>query len=209
MKVDYPNSQLNLPDPPGQRIALARDEAFSFTYPHILKHWHSSGAELRFFSPVLDEIPDKSADVIWMPGGYPELHAGKLATAEKCFSGIREHAQTRPVHGECGGYMVLGSQLIDKEGKSHKMIGLLGLVTSYAKRKFNLGYRLAEVNSPNEIFSGNMNLRGHEFHYSSIVEQPDEPLFSVKDAEGNMVSETGSVRGKVSGTFFHIIAEAN
>ncbi len=209
VKVDYPNSQLNLPDPPGQRIALARDEAFSFTYPHILKHWHSSGAELRFFSPVLAEIPDKSADVIWMPGGYPELHAGKLATAEKCFSGIREHAQTRPVHGECGGYMVLGSQLIDKEGKSHKMIGLLGLVTSYAKRKFNLGYRLAEVNSPNEIFSGNMNLRGHEFHYSSIVEQPDEPLFSVKDAEGNMVSETGSVRGKVSGTFFHIIAEAN
>ena len=209
VKVDYPNSQLNLPDPPGQRIALARDEAFSFTYPHILKHWHSSGAELRFFSTVLDEISDKSADVIWMPGGYPELHAGKLATAEKCFSGIREHAQTRPVHGECGGYMVLGSQLIDKEGKSHKMIGLLGLVTSYAKRKFNLGYRLAEVNSPNEIFSGNMNLRGHEFHYSSIVEQPDEPLFSVKDAEGNMVSETGSVRGKVSGTFFHIIAEAN
>ena len=54
-----------------------------------------------------------------------------------------------------------------------------------------------------------MNLRGHEFHYSSIVEQPDEPLFSVKDAEGNMASETGSVRGKVSGTFFHIIAEAN
>ena len=60
-----------------------------------------------------------------MPGGYPELHAGKLATAENCFSAIRDHAQTRPVHGECGGYMVLGSQLIDKEGTSHKMVGLL------------------------------------------------------------------------------------
>ena len=144
-----------------------------------------------------------------MPGGYPELHAGKLATAENCFSAIRDHAQTRPVHGECGGYMVLGSHLIDKEGISHKMVGLLGLVTSYAKRKFNLGYRLAETNSPVEIFSANKKLRGHEFHYSSIVKQPDEPLFSVKDAEGNMVSETGSVRGKVSGTFFHMISKAN
>ena len=83
--------------------------------------------------------------------------------------------------------MVLGSHLIDKEGTSHKMIGLLGLVTSYAKRKFNLGYRLAETNSPVEIFSANKKLRGHEFHYSSIIEQPDEPLFSVKDAEGNAV----------------------
>jgi cobyrinic acid a,c-diamide synthase len=144
-----------------------------------------------------------------MPGGYPELHAGKLATAENCFSAIRDHAQTRSVHGECGGYMVLGSHLIDKEGTSHKMIGVLGLVTSYAKRKFNLGYRLAETNSPIEIFSVNKKLRGHEFHYSSIIEQPDEPLFSVKDAEGNAVSETGSVRGKVSGTFFHMIAEAD
>ena len=76
-------------------------------------------------------------------------------------------------------------------------------------RKFNLGYRLAETNSPIEIFSVNKKLRGHEFHYSSIIEQPDEPLFSVKDAEGNAVSETGSVRGKVSGTFFHMIAEAD
>jgi len=202
-------SHLNLPNPPGQRIALARDEAFSFTYPHIMQHWHATGAELSFFSPLLDEKPDKSADVIWMPGGYPELHAGKLAAAENCFSAIRDHAQTRPVHGECGGYMVLGSQLIDKEGKSHKMVGLLGLVTSYAKRKFNLGYRLAETNSPVEILSANKKLRGHEFHYSSIIEQPDEPLFFVKDAEGNAVSETGSVRGKVSGTFFHMIAEAS
>ena len=202
------NSQANLPDPPGQHIALARDEAFSFTYPHILRHWHSSGAELSFFSPISDEKPEKSADVIWMPGGYPELHAEKLTAAQNCFSAIRDHAQTRPVHGECGGYMGLGKQLIDKEGKSHEMIGLLGLVTSYAKRKFNLGYRLAEINSPVKIFSENKKLRGHEFHYSSIIEQPDNPLFSVKDAEGNTVSETGSVRGQVSGTFFHMISEA-
>ena len=200
--------EANLPNPPGQHIALARDEAFSFTYPHILRHWHSSGAELSFFSPLSNEQPDKSADIIWMPGGYPELHAGKLASAENCFSAIREHAQTKPVHGECGGYMVLGNQLIDKEEIPHKMIGLLGLVTSYAKRKFNLGYRLAEINSNVEIFSENKKLRGHEFHYSSIIEQPDKPLFSVKDAEGNLVSETGSVRGKVTGTFFHMISRA-
>ena len=112
---------------------------------------------------------------------------------------------------EFDGTMAIGYALlnIDKEGTSHKMVGLLGLVTSYAKRKFNLGYRLAETNSPVEIFSANKKLRGHEFHYSSIVKQPDEPLFSVQDAEGNMVSETGSVRGKVSGTFFHMISKAN
>ena len=133
MSSEIPSSRaaaLALPPPPGQHIALARDEAFSFTYPHILKHWRDSGAELSFFSPLADAPPDSTADVIWLPGGYPELHAGRLAAAQVCFSAIRSHAETRPVHGECGGYMVLGKQLIDKDGKAHDMLGLLGLVTS-------------------------------------------------------------------------------
>ena len=197
-----------LPPPPGQHVALARDEAFSFTYPHILKHWRDSGAELSFFSPLADAAPDSTADVIWLPGGYPELHAGRLAAAQVCFSAIRAHAETRPVHGECGGYMVLGKQLIDKDGKAHDMLGLLGLVTSYADRKFHLGYRLAEAVTDSCLFGRQTKWRGHEFHYSSILDQPDTPLFSVADAEGNLVPETGSVRGQVSGTFFHMIAGA-
>ena len=200
---------LVLPPPPGQHIALALDEAFSFTYPHLLKHWRTCGAELSFFSPLADECPDAHADVIWLPGGYPELHAGRLAAAETCFTAIRSHAKTRPVHGECGGYMVLGRQLIDKEGTAHNMLGLLGLVTSYSERKFHLGYRLAQAISDNCLFSRGTAWRGHEFHYSRILDQPDQPLFSVTDAEGDPVSETGSVRNQVSGTFFHMIAGAH
>ena len=198
-----------LPSPPGQHIAIARDEAFSFTYPHILKHWRDSGTELSFFSPLADETPHNTADVIWLPGGYPELHAGRLSAAQTCFSAIRAHAETRPVHGECGGYMVLGRQLIDKDGIAHDMLGLLGLVTSYADRKFHLGYRLAEAVTDSCMFSRQTKWRGHEFHYSSIIDQPDTPLFSVVDAEGDVVPETGSVRGRVSGTFFHMIAGAS
>ena len=199
---------LALPLPPGQHIALARDEAFSFTYPHILKHWRDSGAEISFFSPLADAMPDSSADVIWLPGGYPELHAGRLAAAKTCFSAIRAHAETRPVHGECGGYMVLGKQLIDKDGIAHDMLGLLGLVTSYANRKFHLGYRLAKTVTDGCLFGRGTVWRGHEFHYSSILDQPDMPLFSVVDAEGDLVPETGSMRGQISGTFFHMIAGA-
>ena len=200
--------RLILPPPPGQHIAFARDDAFSFTYPHLLAHWRACGAELSFFSPLSDECPDTHADVIWLPGGYPELHAGRLAEAETSFAAIRDHAKTRPVHGECGGYMVLGKQLIDEEGTAHNMLGLLGLVTSYAERKFHLGYRLAQTVSDNYFFAQGTRWRGHEFHYSRILDQPDQPLFSVTDAEAEPVPETGSVRDKVSGTFFHMIAGA-
>ena len=198
----------NLAPPPGQRIALARDEAFSFTYPHLLTHWQESGAELAFFSPLANECPDADADVIWLPGGYPELHAGRLAASDKTFAAIRAHAQDRPVHGECGGYMALGECLIDKDGTSHQMLGLLGLVTSYEKRKFHLGYRQATAVTKTALFEKNATWRGHEFHYSQIMSQPDEALFSVVDATGDTVQETGSVRGHVTGTFFHMIAKA-
>ena len=201
-------SSFPLPSPPGQRIALARDEAFSFTYPHLLTHWHNEGAEIVTFSPLADETPDKDADVIWLPGGYPELHAGKLAAASASFAAIREHAKTKPIHGECGGYMCLGETLIDKDGQGHEMLGLLGLVTSYEKRKFHLGYREAEAICDTKLFANGTSWRGHEFHYSSILSQPDDALFSVRDASGDVVAETGSYRGQVTGSFFHMIAQA-
>lgn len=195
-----------LPRPPAQRIALARDAAFSFTYPHLLEGWRAAGAEILPFSPLADEAPDATADLVWLPGGYPELHAGRLAAAERFRSGIRAFAATRPVHGECGGYMALGERLVDKEGVSHQMAGLLGLVTSYEKRKFHLGYRRAVLDAALPGFVPGTALRGHEFHYSTILDQPDAPLAQVFDADGNPVPETGSRRGQVSGTFFHLIS---
>ncbi len=194
--------------PPGQRIALAQDDAFSFVYPHLVAAWRAAGAEILPFSPLADQAPDNSADICWLPGGYPELHAGRIAAAQNFRTGLQAFATTRPVHGECGGYMAMGEALIDKDGNRHQMAGLLGLVTSYAKRKMHLGYRQAELTHPLPGFAPQSQLRGHEFHYSTILEQPDTPLACVRDANGAEVPETGSVRGFASGTFFHLITEA-
>ncbi len=195
-----------LPAPPAQRIALARDAAFSFTYPHLLEGWRAAGAEILPFSPLADEAPDPGADLVWLPGGYPELHAGRLAAAQTFRAGLRAHAETRPVHGECGGYMALGQSLTDKDGTTHRMAGLLGLATSYEKRKFHLGYRRAELLEPMPGLAPGAALRGHEFHYSTILDMPDPPLARVADADGTPVPETGSRRGHVTGTFFHLIS---
>jgi cobyrinic acid a,c-diamide synthase len=193
--------------PPGQRIALARDAAFSFIYPHMLETWRAAGAEILTFSPLADEGPAASADVCWLPGGYPELHAGRLAANTGFHRGLASFAGTRPVHGECGGYMVLGTALTDAEGVRHAMTGLLGLETSFARRRMHLGYRLAELVAPMPGHQAGARLRGHEFHYSTIVAQPDAALAAVRDASGAIIAETGSRRGHVTGTFFHLIAE--
>jgi cobyrinic acid a,c-diamide synthase len=194
--------------PPGQRIALARDAAFSFIYPHLLEAWRAAGSEIMTFSPLADEGPPDTADVCWLPGGYPELHAGTISANRHFRGALQAFAETRPVHGECGGYMVLGSGVVDAKGERHEMTGLLGLETSFAKRRMHLGYRHAELNVPMPGQQSGACLRGHEFHYASILAQPDAPLARVRDANGADVPETGSHRGHVSGTFFHLIAEA-
>lgn len=192
--------------PPGQRIALARDAAFSFVYPHLLNGWRAAGAEVLTFSPLADE-PPPDADICWLPGGYPELHGPTLSAAARFQDGLRAFATRAPVHGECGGYMALGQAIVDKAGTAHPMVGLLGLVTSFEKRKMHLGYRRAALLAPAPGLPAHM--AGHEFHYANITAQPDEPLAKVTDAEGNPVAETGSRRGRVTGTFFHMIAEAS
>ena len=199
--------------PPGQRIALARDAAFSFVYPHLLHGWRAAGAEILPFSPLANEAPDPSADTCWLPGGYPELHGGTLANADRFRTGLRAFAETKPVHGECGGYMAMGEAIVDKDGTRHRMVGLLGLVTSFEKRKMHLGYRLAQLSQPIPGQATGSRLRGHEFHYSTILDQPDAPLAQVTDATGTTVPETGSTRlqgggGLSTGTFFHLIAPA-
>jgi cobyrinic acid a,c-diamide synthase len=193
--------------PPGQRIAIARDDAFSFLYPHVLEGWRSAGAELSFFSPLADEAPHEACDVCWLPGGYPELHAGRLAQAANFLPGVRRFAATRPVHGECGGYMVLGRALIDADGTRHEMLGLLDLVTSFATRKLTLGYREARLLNDGTLGASGTRLRGHEFHYATIAESgADAPLAEVTDAYGSPAKTSGSRRGHVSGSFFHMIA---
>ncbi len=196
--------------PPGQRIAIARDDAFSFLYPHLLADWRARGAEFCFFSPLADEPPEKNCDAVWLPGGYPELHAGRLAGNSGFLGGLRQFAQLKPVHGECGGYMVLGQSLTDADGATHAMAGLLSVETSFAKRKMTLGYRDATLLSDCALGRQGQKLRGHEFHYASIVALgADEPMALAADAYGGEPESSGSRRGRVSGSFFHCIAEVS
>lgn len=193
--------------PPGQRIALADDAAFSFLYGHLALFWRQAGAEIVPFSPLADEVPDPSCDVCWLPGGYPELHAGQLAAAEQFRQGLAAFATTRPVHGECGGFMVLGEALEDAQGTSHRMMGLLGHVTSFARRKLNLGYREATMLAPSMLGQAGAILRGHEFHYATVLHAgADAPLAHLRAGDGTDLGPCGGRRGGVSGSFFHVLA---
>lgn len=193
--------------PPGQRVAVAEDAAFSFLYPHIAEGWRQAGAALVPFSPLEDAPPPEDCDACWLPGGYPELHAGRLAAATRFLAGLRRFAATRPVHGECGGYMVLGEGLEDAEGQRHAMAGLLGHATSFARRKMNLGYREARLLEGGVLGPAGAVLRGHEFHYATVTTPGgDPPLATLRDAAGADLGPGGGRRGRVSGSFFHVIA---
>jgi cobyrinic acid a,c-diamide synthase len=201
------NGQTGFLPPPGQRVALAQDRAFSFSYPHVLEAWRSAGAEILPFSPLADEAPPEHADSCWLPGGYPELHAEALAAAQHFAKSLRRFAQTHPIHGECGGYMVLGRALADSEGRYHAMTALLGHSTSFAKRKLHLGYRAARLLSDGMLGRKGALVRGHEFHYASLMGAGDDaPFAELSDSEGRALGKGGGRRGRVSGTFFHAIA---
>ncbi len=199
------------PLPPlGQRIAVAADTAFSFTYPAILAGWHAAGAEIIPFSPLADEAPDETADAVYLPGGYPELHAGKLAGNRRFLEGLRGAAHKRAaVFGECGGYMVLGRTLTDAGGLCHAMAGLLPVATSFAERRLHLGYRQVELVEPCALGEIGARFRGHEFHYATALgEGPGDPLFSVADSTGQSLHNAGWVDGSVAGSFIHLIDAA-
>jgi cobyrinic acid a,c-diamide synthase len=191
------------------RIALAQDAAFSFVYPHVIAGWRKEGAEIVPFSPLAGEAPPESCDACWLPGGYPELHAGRLAAAERFREGLARFAGTRPVHGECGGHMLLGESLEDADRITHRMAGLLGHATSFAERKLHLGYREARLLAAGPLGKAGDRLRGHEFHYAALIDPgPDAPLLELADGQGAALGKSGARRGNVTGTFFHAIAAA-
>ncbi len=193
--------------PIGQRIAIARDVAFEFAYPHILSDWRIQGAQLSFFSPLANEAPRDDCDAIYLPGGYPELHAGRLSEANVFLRGLRSAAKREAlIYGECGGFMLLGEGLVDAEGKRHAMAGLLSHSTSFAQKKMHLGYRSIQP-QPNPIWS--IPLSGHEFHKSFLQDAgTDRPLFQQFDARGEDLGLTGGQRGSVLGSYTHIIDQA-
>jgi cobyrinic acid a,c-diamide synthase len=189
--------------PLGQHIAVAKDGAFTFAYPHLLADWRRQGAEISTFSPLADQAPNQDADAIYLPGGYPELYAGALAQAHGFRAAMHMAARNGVlIYGECGGYMVLGDGLIDGQGVRHEMLGLLPHSTSFAAPKRHLGYRrLTPLGGP-----WRMPLMGHEFHYASIIEERPAPrLFGAQDALGQTLGDMGMRVGTVSGSFAHVI----
>ena len=190
--------------PLGQKIAVARDLAFAFSYEHMLLGWRRRGAEISFFSPLANETPAADADAVYLPGGYPELYAGRLAAAEGFRQGMLAAAgRGARIFGECGGYMTLGETLVDAAGETHAMLGLLPLATSFAKRQRHLGYRKV-VPVSDAFFTRAMT--AHEFHYATIVSEGDaERLFRASDALGADLGEFGLRRGLVAGSFIHLI----
>ena len=192
--------------PLGQRMAIARDEAFSFIYPHLLADWRTTGAEISFFSPLSDEAPHSDADAVFLPGGYPELHCAKLSAAQNFHGGMAKVVENKAlIYGECGGYMVLGEGIIDAEGRGHKMLGLLNLETSFAKRKLHLGYR--RLSARNGFVLGDK-LMAHEFHYTVATMEKGDALFKAEDALGSDLGQSGLRRGNVMGSYMHVIDEA-
>jgi cobyrinic acid a,c-diamide synthase len=195
------------PLPPlGQRIAVARDDAFAFAYPAMLETWRRAGAELIAFSPLADETPAVRADAVFLPGGYPELHAARLAASRSFLDGVRAAAaRGATVYGECGGYMVLGRSLTDAAGQSHAMAGLLPVATSFAARRLSLGYRAVKLARATPLGGAGTAYRGHEFHYATVADEGDTPLFQASDAQQQPLGGVGSCRGTVFGSFVHLV----
>lgn len=199
------------PLPPlGARVAVARDAAFAFAYPFVLDGWRAAGAELSFFSPLADEAPDEGADAVYLPGGYPELHAGRLAGNRRFLDGLRGAAGRGAVlYGECGGYMVLGRGLADGEGASHTMAGLLPVETSFAEPRLSLGYRQAVLESRGPLGPAGTPYRGHEFHFARLAgTEAGEPLFRCRNASGENAGSAGLRQGNVMGSFVHLVDRA-
>jgi cobyrinic acid a,c-diamide synthase len=189
--------------PLSQHVAIARDAAFAFLYPHWLRDWHAAGATISFFSPLADEAPSPDANAVFLPGGYPELHGQALATAQNFHAGLH-FARDRGalIYGECGGFMVLGQSLTDKSGVTHQMAGLLPHETRIDRPKRVLGYRRLSHASPLPF---PRQLTGHEFHYSSARRTHGTPLFAATDALGEVLPPMGLVERNVMGSYAHII----
>lgn len=178
----------------GRRIAVARDAAFAFVYPANLDTLAALGAQLSFFSPLAgDPLPD--CDALWLPGGYPELHAERLAARHDLRAQLAAHlAAGRPLWAECGGLMALADTLVDGEGRAHAMWGLLpGTVT--------LGRRLAALGSQRWHFNGS-ELRGHSFHWSTLA-TPLAPAAHTEPARATGRGEPVYLQGPLRASWFH------
>lgn len=179
----------------GKTIAIARDAAFAFLYPANLDTLRILGARLVFFSPLADEALPPDADAVYLPGGYPELHAQTLSQAGRWRASIADaHARGLPILAECGGMMALADTLTDADGQSWPMAGLLAGTVSMGARLAGLGAQA--LDTPHGT------LRGHTFHYSRL-ETPVAPVgHTVRNPAGTGGEAVYRV-GSLTASYFH------
>lgn len=208
--VDLPKPVIFTDTPPpalppllaGQRIAIARDAAYGFIYPANLETLQSLGAELRFFSPLAgDPLPD--CDAVWLPGGYPELHAAALTQNNPhnpLWQALGAHvAAGKPLLAECGGMMSLFEEVVDKTGASHRFAGLLPGRAVMQQRLAALGTQFAELPEGR--------LAGHTFHYSKS-ETALTPLSHATTPEGRP-GEAIYRQGRLTASYVHFYFPSN
>jgi cobyrinic acid a,c-diamide synthase len=183
------------------RIGIARDEAFCFYYYENLRELERRGAELVFFSPLEDDLPD--VDGLYIGGGYPELHAARLESAPARCQIKRASEEGMPIYGECGGLMYLG-RAIELEAGTFKMVGALPGITIMTKRLAALGYAQAEVVGVNPVAGLGKTIRGHEFHYSRFVCDRDA-RFAYRLCRGKGIQDgwDGLVEHNTLGGYLH------
>jgi len=184
---------------PGQRIAIARDAAFSFLYPANLDLLAAMGAELEFFSPLADAaLP--ACDAVWLPGGYPELHLAALAANTALQAALRaHHAAGKPILAECGGMLYLAESLADADGVRANMAGLLPARAVMQKRLAGLG--LQSLTLPEGV------LRGHTFHHSRL-ETALPPLARADNPNGG-AGEAVYRLGRLTASYVHLYFPSN
>ncbi len=191
--------------PLGTHIAISRDAAFQFLYPHVCKAWQQAGAVISYFSPLHNQAPHPDADAVYLCGGYPELHLPSLAQAHTFKTAIRQAvANNIPVYGECGGYMVMGRAIIGADKVRYDMIGVLDHTTDFSRTQRTLCYQTARaIHPPHPAFDASM--QGHRFHYATVKTSPKTPFIRAQNTYGTESVVDGGVQGSAYGSFFHMI----
>jgi cobyrinic acid a,c-diamide synthase len=192
------------------RIGVARDRAFCFVYEENLRLLSHFGGEPVFFSPLADARLPEGIGGLYLPGGYPELAAPRLAANASLRAEIAAFcASGRPVWAECGGYMYLLAELADAAGRVWPMCGALPGRAAMRRQRAALGYREARTLAPGPLGPAGTCLRGHEFHYSEIRgPAPERPAFALTAADGGEGVD-GQALGNVVGGYFHAHLASN
>ncbi len=192
------------PQPVTSRIAIAQDKAFSFYYQDSLDLLQAWGAELAPFSPLTDQALPEGVGGVYIGGGFPEMFARELSENRPMLDSMRDAlARNIPVYAECGGLMYLGRSLSDLDGAEYPMVGALPVITSMSNRRLTLGYREVEACEGTPILKRGQRVRGHEFHWSVLTEQPtsEQAVYRVVDQENRL---EGFRVGSVWASYIHV-----